>query len=123
MNAAAGSLLAQSRPSGTTAATLFTATMPTEITSIVVCNTSAAAATFRICHDDDGTTYDQTTALYYDANINAGETMWLSGGFIGGGMHMAKDGTLGIRTNTASALTFSAYGITASLGGRYATQA
>lgn len=109
----AGALLGQSRPANTTAATIYTASVRTEITAIYVCNTTGTAATYRIFHDDDGTTYDQTTALFYDVSLPANTTDIISLNAKGGGLTMSKDGTIGIRTGTNDALTFSVYGITA----------
>lgn len=110
-------LLAQSRPANTTAATLIAA--PTaargirlSVTRLVVCNTSGAAATFRVFHDDDGTTYDQTTALFYDCPIGAGETIEVLAHSPSGGYGVKPGGALGVRTSVNSALTFSCYGTT-----------
>jgi len=100
--------LGQSRPSGTTAASIYSpgANVETTITSIIVCNTSGAAATYRIFHDHNGTTYDQTTALFYDIAIAADTTHILD-------VFIAADdenGNLAVRTSVANALTFTVYG-------------
>ena len=105
-----GTLLAQTRPANTTAATAYTASIQTEITRILVANTTVLAATFRLFHDDDGTTYDQTTALYYDESIAANTTKVINMEAQGCGLFVAKSGTIGVRTGTADALTFSLYG-------------
>lgn len=109
---ASGSLLAQTRPSGTTAATAYTATARTEITRLVIANVSGSSATCRLFHDDDGTTYDQTTALLYDATIAGGESLVWGDNPDGAGIIVAPGGTIGVRTGTASAFTFTLYGIT-----------
>jgi len=100
--------LGQLRPSGTTAASLYSP--PTDKTGIVktifVCNTTATAAKFRIFCDDNGSTYDQSTALFYDADILANETVEID-------TYIAMSdsaGNLGVRTDTADALTFTAFG-------------
>lgn len=105
-----GSLLAQARPANTTAATAYTASIQTEITRIVVANTSGGAATFRIFHDDDGSTYDQTTALYYDIAAAADTTYTIEAAGQGTGLFVAPTGTIGVRTSVNSAFTFSLYG-------------
>ena len=111
---APGSLLAQIRPANTTAATAVTGSVQnTEITRIVICNTTGTAATFRLFHDDDGSTYDQGSALYYDKSIAANDTFEWANESGMSGIAIAKDGTLGIRSGTADALNFSIYGVTA----------
>ena len=109
---AQGSQLAQTRPSGTTAGAAFTASIQTEITRIFITNTTGSGATFSIYHDDDGTTYDQTTALFYGVSIPANTTTEFSCN-PGAGIQIRADGKLAVQSNTGSALTFSIYGITA----------
>lgn len=118
MSNARGSQIAQSRPAGTTAVTAFTAVLQTEVTCILVCNTSGAGATYRIFHDDDGATYNETTALFWDVPIGAGETVTIAAGGENGGIHVSKGGALGVRSSVASALTFSIYGVTTDRGVR-----
>jgi hypothetical protein len=103
-----GSQLGQLRPANTTAASVYSpaASIETRVTAITVCNTSGAAATFRIFHDDNGTTYDQTTALYYDVPIAADDTVTLEVFIL---MNDAT-GNLAVRTSVNDALTFTAYG-------------
>jgi|DEB0MinimDraft_10_1074344.scaffolds.fasta_scaffold00964_2 hypothetical protein len=112
---AKGSILGQSRPTDTSTATLFTATVPTEITSIAVCNTSGAPATCRIHHDQNGTTYATGNALYYDKSIGANDTLWIDSGGLGSGLHLEANDSIGIQTGTADTLTFTMYGITADM--------
>ena len=104
-----GSLLAQTRPSNTTAATAYTAVVHTEITRIVVCNTTGSAATYRLFHHNSGSTYDQTTALRYDVSIAANAFAEVVSE-PGSGIAISKTGTLGVQTGTGSALTFTVYG-------------
>ena len=110
---APSSLLAQVRPSNTTAATAFTATLRTEITRVLVANTTGSAATFRLFHDDDGSTYDETTALIWDNSIATGAYVDLQAYLDGSGITLMPSGTLGVRSGTGSALTFSVYGTVA----------
>lgn len=112
------SLLAQATPGNTSAATLYTATSLTMITRLVVCNTGAGACTFRVFHDNDGTTYDDTTALYYDVSVAAGAVYVIEAlsEYSGIAMNASRSpgvsaGTIGIRSNTADDLTFTLYGI------------
>ncbi len=113
---ASGSQIAQNRPSGTSAVSAFTADLVTEITLIVVCNTTASAAEFSVYHDDDGSTFTQATALHYAQTIGANETLYLGSEYAGAGMTIKPDGQLGVQTNTANALTFTVYGVTEEVG-------
>ena len=108
---APGFLLAQSRPSNTTAATLYTAGMKTEVTRIIIANTTGSAATFRLFHDDDATTMDETTALIWDNSIATANYVDIQAYLDGAGITIAAGGSIGIRSGTGNALTFSAYGI------------
>jgi hypothetical protein len=100
--------LGQLRPANTTAASLVSpATRQRAIvTSIHVCNTTASSADFRIFIDEDGTTYDQTTALYYDVNVPANSTVLIDDIVL----PVPSTGNLAVRTDTNSAFTFTAYG-------------
>ena len=113
MGAAAGAQLAQVRPAGTTAVNLFTALMQTEITNIVLANVTSGAIVVSLFHDDDGSTFDQTTALYYQVTIAANSTLEIEANCIGAGFHMQKEGQLGIQVDTANALNATVYGLTA----------
>ena len=101
--------LGQHRINSTTATSLYSpgASTTTIIKSIVVCNQSGTVDTFRLFIDDDGTTYDQTTALYYDVSIAAGTTVQIDTYWP---MNDA-DGNLATQNATANALTFTAFGV------------
>lgn len=106
-----GKELGQARPANTTAVSIYSPPtgIITKITGITVAETAGAAAKFRIFLDNDGTTYDQTTALFYDVTIPAnttafpldrGEALWMDD----------ASGNLAVRTDTNSALTFTVHG-------------
>lgn len=100
--------LAQSRPANTTAASLYSPSADAVwiAKTLVICNTSGSLAKARVFHDENGTTYDETTALIWDMPINADETAiieWFMAGY-------DQTGNVGIRTDTADALTFTLYG-------------
>lgn len=101
-------LLFQSRPAGTTAATAYSlpASTTTIIKTIVVVNTSGAAATFRLFMHNTGSTYDETTAIAWDVSLSAGAVQQFDGFYVLNG----TGATFGVRTNTANALTFSGFG-------------
>jgi hypothetical protein len=101
-------VLGQLRPANTTAASLYSPAASTIGIgkTLTVCNTSGAAATFRIFVDNDGTTYDETTAIFWDISIAADETVQLDGFYP---MNNAA-GNLAVRTSVANALTFTLFG-------------
>ena len=100
--------LGQLRPANTTAASLYSPASSTEavIQSIIVSNTSGSAATYRIFVDDNGTTYDQTTALYYDISLPADTSDSIQ-------VYITMNdstGNLAVRTSVNNAITFTAFG-------------
>ena len=101
-------LLAQARENSTNAVSVYNQIITQEayIDQIILCNTSGAPCTVRLFFDEDGTTYDETTALFFDSNVDANQTVELNT-FIS---MNDSTGNLGIRTDTASALTFTAFG-------------
>lgn len=76
------------------------------IKSIVVCNTSASADSYRIFLDDDGSVVTEATALFYDVPIGAKETHLIN-------CYLPMDdatGTLSVSCATTNAVTFTAAG-------------
>ena len=114
MNFASGFQVAQSRPSNTTAASVYTAPLPTEVTRIIICNTTGSAADASLYHDDDGSTFDATTALIESKSIPANDYLEikLDGG---SGLMIKRSGQIGVKTGTGNALTFTLYGHTANM--------
>ena len=106
---APGSQLAQVQGT-TSAATLYTAVLRTEIKSIKICNPTGSAATFRLFHDDDGSTYGSATALYFDVSVASKQTLSLDAEF-NAGVNVAINGTLGFECSVSNALTVSVYGV------------
>jgi len=100
--------LGQLRPANTTATSIYSpgANTNTDIKGIHIANTSGATAAYRLFHDDNGTTYDETTTLAWDVSLAAGETINID-------TLISMDdstGNLAVRTDTANALTFTVYG-------------
>lgn len=78
----------------------------TYVKKVYVCNATGAAATFRIFHDEDGTTYSALTALYYDKTVPANDALALDLE-----IYMNNNsGNLAVSGGTLNALTFTAYG-------------
>ena len=100
--------LGQLRPSNTTAVSIFS---PTDrdrcvVRNIIICNTTSSTATYRLFVDEDGTTYDQTTAIAYDVPLLGNTTdVWEVPIYL-----HDPAGSVGVQTGTGSALTFTANG-------------
>lgn len=112
MNYVQASLLAQTRPSSTSATSAFSSILATTITRIHITNTTGSAAAASVYHDDDGTTFDQTTALLYSKSIAANTSETIEAASLDSGITVAAGGAIGVRSQTPSALTFSLYGVT-----------
>lgn len=100
--------LAQARENSTNAVSVYSpgANETAIIKSIVICNTSGSTRTFRIFLDDDGVTYDETTALYWDVVIDREsttqiDTYWCMND---------QNGNLAYRSSAANALTITVFG-------------
>lgn len=102
-------LLGQLRPANTTAVSLYSP--PADTTwigkALYVCNTTGGALTFRIFYDDDGTTYDETTALYFDAAVAANATVVISDLLCGN----VNAGNVGVRTSAGNGINFTLFGV------------
>ncbi len=64
----------QLKPSAATLSTLLTASGETVVSSLVVCNLSAVATTFRIAIRPLGASISDEMYIYYDAPINGNDT-------------------------------------------------
>jgi hypothetical protein len=101
--------LGQSRPGDANAVSIYAPASHnrTEIRKIVVCNTGSVSRTFRLFHDEDGTTYNETTALFWDIPIATGETVTITDEYW---MDGAAAGNFAVRSSAANDLTFTLYG-------------
>ena len=102
-----GAILAQVRPADTNAVSAYSTPKGTraEITRVLVCNTTGNTPSFRIFLDNDGSTYDQTTALYYDKAMSANDTTTIEGSW-----WIDDSGNLAVRTSAGNELTFTVFG-------------
>ena len=100
--------LAQSRPGDTNAVSIYSPPTSTNTTlaAVYICNTTANTQKFRIFLDQDGTTYDETTALFWDVPLASDTTMLLDGDW----PMDNSSGNLAVRTDLASAFTFTVFG-------------
>lgn len=100
--------LAQARENSTNAVSVYSPGSLEEVDDIriVLCNTSGAGATFRLFHDSDGTTYDESTALAWDENLGDGTPREINLG-----MKMNdSSGNIAYRSSVANAITCTVYG-------------
>lgn len=99
-------LLGQLRPANTTATSIYSPDDYAIVDKIIVCNQGGITPKFRIFLDDDGSTYDETTALYWDIVLDKDQTIEIEGTF-----YMANSsGNLAVRTDTADDVTFTVFG-------------
>lgn len=113
-------MFGRARPADALATVLFNNTtgLPVEITRIVVCNVDGTAGSVRIFHDDAGSTFDQTTALYYDLPVAANETITIEAAHAGSGFRIAPGGQLGVQSSVGNRYTYTAYGVGADIAPR-----
>lgn len=99
-------ILGQSRPLNTSNADLITvgASKCHVLSTLTVCNTTATAATFR-AFATTGAAGDQGNAIAYDVSVGGSDTLCLTLG-----VTMDASDKLIVRSGTASALTFTAFG-------------
>ena len=102
-------ILAQSNPSATTETTLYTASAATVVSSLVICNQTASAATYRIAVRPaaDGSTAAKHW-IVYGATVAASDATVLTIGAT-----LASGDKIQIYASTAN-LSFTAFGSTIS---------
>lgn len=106
--------LGQLRPADTTAASVFSPDKRDRfiVTRIVIANVTSSAATYRLFHDEGGSTYDEDTALAWDISLPANtSTSWNDEE-----IYMNNpSGNLAVRSGTGDAINFTVYGYDGSL--------
>ena len=108
-------LLGQVRPAGTgTAESLVEVQAGHEVIveEVVVCNTSAADANYSIYVDDDGDSYGAGMALFYSVALAPNTSVQIQPFW---SLNTAG-GNIMVETETADALTFTAFGRDIDLG-------
>jgi len=100
--------LGQARENSTNAVKVYSPNINIDsvVTTIVLCEQAGATATFRIFIDDNGTTYDQSTALYYDVTLQANETLQIDTSW----PMSDTRGNLAYRSSVANAITITVFG-------------
>jgi len=102
--------IAQARPADTNAVSIINPTSGQiiRVTKIIVCNTASTQQRFRLFHDASGTTYDQTTALFYDTLVRANESFFVR---LDNAIRLTTTSeNLAVRSDLASAFNFLVYG-------------
>jgi len=99
-------VLGQSNPSATTATTLYTVPSATQtvVSTIVVCNQAASAATFRIAVRPDGASLAAQHYVAYDVTVGASDSTALTLGIT-----LGDTDVITVYAST-STLSFSAFG-------------
>lgn len=102
--------LGQLRPSTTTEESIYSPNqgVQTIVKSIIITNTSGVPASAYLYIDDDGATYNETTAILWNVTIPANDIplsfevcMCMNN----------SSGNLAVKTGTANALTFTVFGM------------
>lgn len=106
-----GKQLAQVRPGVTTPVSAYSpgANIETQITAIIICNTTGAPASFSLYHDDNGTTYDADTQLYPAIPVAANDSVTLT--FERGWFMNDSTGNFAVQSSVADALNFTISGL------------
>jgi len=101
--------LGQLRPSGTSPVSIYSpAASTTGIPKVMfICNTSGNDVKASVYQDDDGTTYDESTAIVFDVLITK-ETLFEINTFL---PMDNSSGNLAVQTEVANALTFTVSGM------------
>lgn len=99
-------VLGQSNPSATTLTTLYTVPSATQavVSSIVIANLTASAATFRIAVRPDGASIANSQYIAYDITVGASDSTVLTLG-----LTLDAADVISVYASTAN-VTFSAYG-------------
>jgi hypothetical protein len=107
--ATAYSILGQSAPANTNNADLFSVTSAHEyvVSTIVVANTTANAVTYRIFARKAGAAAGASNAIAYDVSCPGNSTVTLT---LGVTLSGTAGDVLTVRSGTANALTFTAFG-------------
>ncbi len=117
---AQGELLAQVRPSVTTAITLYQAVdLRAEITLLIgVVIEGGSSTKITLYHDDNGTTYNDDTVIATDTKIEEETAVLFQAQHPGSGIHIKPGGSLGVKVSNANQVNFSLYGVTETIAQR-----
>lgn len=102
-------ILAQSRPAGTSATAAYTvgSNEIVELSKIILANTTGSSAAGSVYIDDDGTTYDETTAILFGKSISANDSQSIE---FEDGIALYSGANIAVKQGTGSAITFTIIG-------------
>jgi hypothetical protein len=100
--------VAQARENSTNAVSVFSSGAgETHQIRLKAVNVSGASATLSIFHDNDGTTYDESTALVWQMTLSDGQPPYEMEG-----IYMSNEnGNLAYQSSVANAITMTVYSI------------
>jgi hypothetical protein len=99
--------LSQNRVANTSPLSIYQSGVSETVQIFVkICNVSSGSAFVRVFHDQNGSTYDQSTAIIYDLKLSAGELLELDHIFVNN-----PSGNVAYRSSVANALTATVYGV------------
>ena len=99
--------LAQTREAGTSAVSIYSPSSGEEVQIFLkICNNSGSNCEVCVYHDDDGTTYDESTAIVFGMDLEPGQVLEIDKIFMSD-----SDGNLAYKTETGNALTATVYGV------------
>lgn len=93
-------------------ASVYTATLATEISLITVANINGSAATFRLFHRDGPGAFELADVLYWNYTVGVGETFTFNSPAQGSGITLLPGEQLGARASGANVLVLHVYGVT-----------
>jgi hypothetical protein len=101
-------VLGQASPADTSNANLYTVASATQaiVSTICVANLTSTAATFRIACRPAGATVENQHWIAYDVSLGGNDSITLTLGIA-----LAATDVLTVRSGTANALAFSAFGV------------
>ena len=107
--ATAYAILGQASPADTSATALFSVTSAHDyvVSTIVVANTTASAATYRIFARKAGASAAASNAIAYDVTCPGNSSVTLT---LGVTLSGTAGDVISVRSGTANALTFTAFG-------------
>lgn len=100
-------ILGQVEPAGTSSVDLYTVPSATQtiVSTLVIANTSGEAKTFRVFVREAGATAGTDNAIAYDTSLAANSQVAFTLG-----LTLQATDTISVRSETANALTFQAFG-------------
>lgn len=100
--------LGQLRPANTSAASIYSpgASTQTLIKSIIVANVSSGSMKYSLFVDDNGTTYDESTAIAWETTLAKGNSIVIDANI----MMNDSTGNLAFQVDVASSATCTVFG-------------